>query len=225
MSSRTVLAAVLALAAAAAAAQDAPDYVDPAVLMAQLEQRLLGARRVEVEATLRSRGVIASDLRGRSELRDRNRATLAYAGSFAGKAADLQLAADGRLVQFMNGSQTRQTRVEPEANRALIVGMVRMGLLHNLARLTGLQEPDHASGGVSEWVRLDSFRPTTFAQAGALEGLMALGFDLVVGGATAGNVRLWVDPATGLPKRRALTVRFPQGEMEVVEDYTRFVVE
>lgn len=225
MSPRALLLAALLLAPGAGAAQDDLAEGDPAQMMAKLEQRLLGARRVVVEATLQSRGFIASDLRGSTELLERNRAKVAYTGTFAGKPADLALNADGRLVQLMNGPQTRQARVEAESNRALIVGFARMGLLHNLARLTGLNEPDHAQGGVAEWVRLDSFRPTTFAQSGALEGTMVLGFDLVVAGATSGNVRLWLDPATHLPRRRALTVRFGQSEMEVTEDYTRIEVE
>lgn len=225
MRARAPAVAALLLASAAATAQDALSDGDPAQVMAKLEQRLLVANRVVVEATIQSRGFIASDLRGRTELLDRNRANVAYTGTFAGKPADLALAADGRLVQLMNGPQTRQARIEAESNRAIIVGLARMGLLHNLARLTGLGEPDHAQGGVADWVKLDNFRPTTFAQFGALEGTTVLGYDLVVAGITSGGVRLWLDPATNLPRRRALTVRFGQSEMEVTEDYTRFEVE
>jgi len=196
-----------------------------AALMAQLEARLLTARHIDIEATIESRGFVATNLKGRSELLDRNRATWAYAGAFAGKPADLALLADGRALHLKNGAQTREEPLGNESNRALLIGLLRMGLLHNLARLTGLRGADHAQGGVEQWVKLDSFRPTTFAQSGEFEGMMSFGFDLVVAGANSGSARLWLDPASGLPRRRQQTVRFPQGEMIVIEDYTRFVVE
>jgi hypothetical protein len=198
---------------------------DPAQLMAQLEARVLAAKRVSIEATIESRGLVASSLKGRTELLERNRATLAYAGEFAGKAADLGLAADGRGVDLKNGATGRREPVGREANRALLIGLLRMGQLHNLARLTGLQAPDHAAGGVDQWVTLDSFRPTTFAQGTELEGTLSFGFDIVVGGEVSGSARLWLNTASGLPRRRSVTVHFPQGEMSVVEEYTSFVVD
>ena len=39
------------------------------------------------------------------------------------------------------------------------------------------------------------------------------------------NARLWLDQASGLPRRRQLTVRFGTAEMKVLERYTRFEVE
>ena len=204
----------------AASAQD-----DPATLIAQLEARLLAAKHIAIEATIESRGVVESNLKGRSELLDRNRAIWSYAGTFAGKPADLALASDGRALQMKSGARAGEEPVGRESNRALLIGLLRMGLLHNLARLSGLAGPDHAQGGVEQWAQLDSFRPTTYAVGGDLEGMMSFGFDLVVAGTVSGSERLWLDPATGLPRRRQLTVRFAQGEMVVTEDYTRFVVE
>ena len=219
-SNRALLAVAALALSAAASAQD-----DPAALITQLEVRLLAAQHVAIEATIESHGVIPSNLKGRSELFDRNRATWSYAGDFAGQPAELSLASDGRALDMKSGTRAEQGPVGPESNRALLIGLVRMGLLHNLARLSGLAAPDHAQGGVEQWVRLDSFRPTTYAIGGDLEGMMSFGFDLVVAGNTSGSARLWLDPATGLPRRRQLTVRFPQGDMTVTEDYTRFLVE
>lgn len=198
---------------------------DPARLMAELEARLLAARHVVIEAQVESSGAVSSRLSGRGEWSDRNRATLAWAGEFAGKPADLELHADGRALELRQGEQRRREPLARQDNRALLVGFVRMGLLHNLARLTELKAPDHAQGGVEQWIALDSFRPTTFAQEGELEGLMSFGFDLVVNGEPSAAVRIWVDPASGLPRRRQLTVRFGSAEMKVVERYTRFEVE
>jgi len=214
------LAACLVLAGPAGAAGE-----DPTQLMEQLEARLLSARRVTIEARIESRGVVNSRLSGRSELRDRNRASVAYSGEFAGKAVDVALEADGRALELRQGQERRRDPGPRQCNRAVLIGLTRMGLLHNLARLTGLQAPDHAAGGVEQWVTLDSFRPTTFPQGGELEGLMSFGFDLLVSGVPSAGVRLWLDPASGLPRQRQQTVRFPTGEMTVVETYTRFEVE
>lgn len=198
---------------------------DPVELMAQLESRLASARRVLIEADIESTGAIAVKLKGTTELNDRNRARVAYAGEFAGKPVTLSLTADGRALKIGNGSGQQALPVEAESNRALIVGLARMGVLHNLARAVSLQGPDHAAAGVAQWVQLDSFRPTTYAIGGEMEGLMSFGYDLVVDGETSGSVRLWLDPQTLLPKRRSVVVRFPQGDMTVTEDYREFRLE
>lgn len=221
MSTRQLAAAGLLLASAAAPAQD----LDGPALIAQLEQRLLAAQRVAIEATIEATGVIPARLAGRSELLDRNRARVIYAGSFAGKPADLALQADGRIAHLKSGAQGRAEPLGGEANRAVLLGLTRMGLLHNLARFSALAGVDHAQGGIEQWLWLDAFRPTTFAQGGDLAGTMSFGFDVVVAGNATASARLWIDPATGLPRRRQQTVRFAQGEMTVIENYTRFEVE
>jgi hypothetical protein len=218
---RGLAAACLSLLAAPAQAAGE----DPALMMDQLEARLLAARRVTIEAQIESRGVVESRLDGVSELHERNRTSMAYAGEFAGKPANLALATDGRVLELRQGAERARDASPPQCNRAVLVGFARMGLLHNLARLAGLQGPDHGAGGVEQWITLESFRPTTFAQSGELEGLMSFGFDLVVYGVPSASARIWMDPASGLPRRREQTVRFAAGEMRVVETYTRFEVE
>lgn len=216
-----VVAALLAYAPAPAAQLGE----DPAQLFAQLEARLLAARHVVVEGEIRATGAVESELRGRAELHDRNRIDLSYGGRFAGQPRALALQGDGRVLTLKNGEADRHEEVDDESNRAVLIGLMRMGLMHNLARLSALQGPDHAGGGVDRWVTLDNFRPTTMAMGGELDGTVSFGFDVVVDGQTAGSARVWLDPATGLPRRRQMTVRFARGDMEVVEDYGRFVLE
>jgi hypothetical protein len=198
---------------------------DGAELMAQLQARLLGARRVEIESDIQSRGVVFSQLRGSARIAERNQLNLSYNGQFGPKPAVLTLAADGRSLELRNGANSRVEPVPGEANRALLIGLLRMGQLHNLARLSGLQGPDHGDGAVDRWVTLDNFRPTTYILGGELEGTLSFGFDVLVDGTPAGSARLWLDPASGLPRRREQTVNFAAGDMTVVENYTRFAVE
>ena len=121
-------------------------------------------------------------------------------------------------------AQAKSSHTGAESNRALLLGLTRMGLLHNLARATQLSAPDHADGGVTPWITLDSFRPTTFAQDGEREGMPSLGFDLLVNDQVSASIQLWLD-ADGLPRRREQTVKFGVTEMKVVETYTRVLVE
>lgn len=191
----------------------------------RLEARLLGARRVHIEAKVQASGALQASFEGVTDLQDRNRARFSYTGSLAGKPAVVSLESNGRTLDLRNGAQSRNEPTGAESNRALLLGFTRMGLLHNLARCVQLAGPDHAGGGVTPWITLDSFRPTTFAQDGELFGAPSLGFDLLVSEKPAATVQLWLDPATGLPRRREQVVRFPQGEMKVVETYTQIVVE
>lgn len=198
---------------------------DGAELMAQLQTRLLSAKRVVIESDIQSRGVLFSQLKGVARIDERNQLQLDYNGQFGAKPATLLLAANGRSQELRNGAGYRREPVPHEANRAVLIGFLRMGLLHNLARLSGLQPPDHGAGGVERWVTLDNFRPTTYILGGDLEGTLSFGFDVMVDGVLAASARLWLDPATGLPRRREQTVNFARGEMTVVENYVRFEVE
>jgi hypothetical protein len=213
------------LACAAARGQEAPAPEDPELLLRKLEARLLAARHVVIEAHVEAEGLVAARLAGRSELQERNCASVAYQGEYGGKSATLALRSDGRALELRSNEQSHREALGRESNRALLVGFVRMGLMHNLARLSSALAPEHGSGGIEDWIALDAFRPTTYAQGGDLQGAMSFGYDLLVAGEVVGNVRLWLDPASGLPRRRQITIVSPQGETRVVEDYTRIVAE
>ena len=90
---------------------------------------------------------------------------------------------------------------------AVVVGMARMGVLHNVATLVSSGAPEHADGTVREWLEPHDFR--------AVKGGVA--YRLRVGGQDTSEVRLTL--AKGLPERRTMTVHFPSGDMRVTEDY------
>lgn len=194
-------------------------------VLERLEARLLQARVVRVEASLRATGAVQATLEGFTELRGRNHAQARYEGRFAGAAALLTLAADGRQLQLGNAGRSRTLPVGADSNRALLLGLTRMGLWHNLTRAVALEAPDHDVGGFGDWSVADNFRPVTFAQVGELAGLATLGFDLQLDGRPTASVQLWLEPASGLPRRREQTLQLPAGEVRVVETYTRFAVE
>lgn len=93
-----------------------------------------------------------------------------------------------------------------------------MGVLHNLAMLVGGAPPDHAAGGVEDWVQtVDHRRPVPSGPPPGPDG-EAVTFGLVVGGEPSGTATLWLDDR-GVPVRREQTVEFPEGVMRVVERY------
>ena len=96
------------------------------------------------------------------------------------------------------------------------MGFTRMGILHNLAMLSAGAPPDRADGGVEDWVTLHDL--SAMVPEGPGDVAVAVGFSITVGGAPAGTASLELDGG-GLPVLRWQTVRFPDGEMRVLERY------
>lgn len=183
---------------------------------AALEARLDAAQSVEIEFGITAEGVVAAELDGRLRLEAGRALTLTANGVFAGESIDVAADADSMYLWLDNGGLDTLRTERPDAlDEAVLVGLTRMGLLHNLARLTTGRRPDHAEqGGVREWVTVDEF-------AEAQDGIA---FALTVAGQPAGTAVLTLD-AAGLPARREQRVAFPEGEMRVIEHYRSVAVE
>lgn len=184
---------------------------EPPARYASVEQRLLDAESVSLAFHVTSEGAFAADLEGTLHT-SADRTELIATGTFGGGPVDVGLQADGTGYRF--GSATAPTNAPRPAalEEALLVGLMRMGVLHNLAMLTAGQGADHAEGGVREWVVVDGF-----ADAATGDGVR---FDITVAGIPSGSATLLLDER-GLPRERTQVVQFPSGEMRVVERYTR----
>jgi hypothetical protein len=213
-----LIALALAFALPAARAQDE----DPVARFNQLEARLLGARSVLVEGDLHAGAPLDADLHGRTLVASGNRLVATWSGALHGKAIDLRVQSDGRVLSVRNGADETREPAAPESNRAELTGLLRMGLLHNLLRAAGLQGPDHAGGASDHWVRLEYFH---LVHVLAQPGTAVLSFDVLAEGRPATTARLWLDAASGLPSRREDSVPSEGGAASVVENYARFVVE
>lgn len=193
---------------------------------ASLEAQLLEARTVRVNSTISASGALAVNLNGRSEISVGGQAALVHTGTFAGRGMTLELRSDGRQITLARDDETVQVASGRESNRALLIGLMRMGLLHNLAQLSSLKGPDHAEGGVSEWVTVRNLRYLSAKNAEKYgPSPVALAFNVNVGGAPAATAVLWLDEDTRLPLKREQTVKFPGGSMTVIETYSGFVIE
>lgn len=205
-----------------------PTFAAPtaAQRFAALETRLLTAGKVRIDSAIHASGAVAVDLRGRSEIAAGGIATLVHSGTFAGRGMTLELRSDGRRLTLARDDETVQSDSGPESNRALLIGLSRMGLLHNLAQLSSLKGPDHADGGVGEWVTVHNLRYRSARKALASgPSPLALAFDIRVAGKRTATAVLWLDEDTQLPLKREQTVNFPGGPMTVVETYSGFVME
>jgi len=194
------------------------DALAPDAILALIERRLSEDPVVVCDFEVESEGAIVSDFTGTLRF-ERDRTLLVATGTFAGNAVDLRLeAADGRMTGHTGGGVLDAE--EPVALReGLALGLVRMGLLHNLAVLSGGGLPDGTDGGARDWIvahdvsrRIDHGPGT--GRRNALE------FELEVAGQRRADVTLFLDLLTATPVERHQTVRFDTGTMSVVERYS-----
>ncbi len=200
-------------------------------LFAGIEKTLLQADSVRVEFTISSEGAIASSVQGSLLLVPRaNQVRLDLSGTFAAASVDLSLVSDGKRMR--GGPKTKSFRADkryfesetPTAlGEAIVIGLTRMGLLHNIAMLTGGVPPDHSDRAVTEWIACSKFLLDETARDG--DGDRApLTFDIAVSGKHVAEGKLWIDAETGLPVRREQTVHFGSSTMRAVESYTVFEI-
>ena len=203
------------MAVAVSCATPAPEAPD--IAFNALEGRLLDAQVVRFAFRVTAEGAVSADIGGTLELGTGDAILLEGNGVFAGDSVDLLLKSDGGQVEFGNGAGRKTAVPPPELREAVLIGLTRMGILHNLARLMANELPDHADGGVTDWVVADSFAVDPGRDA-------AVSFDLFVAGRPSGSATLEISPA-GLPLERHQTVNFPSGVMRVVETYSDVTVE
>lgn len=164
----------------------------------QLEQRLAKMDKFDVRFHIESSGPIPSVVKGEVHMKGEDVHIQTY-GKLKGesKAARLPAEEDGTLPA---GSRS-----------AVLVGMTRMGLLHNLVRMLMMNEGiDMKPGSDPNWVKVDNI---TYDLADR-----HFHFDIIVEGQNAGWADLWLTP-DGKPQHRKEVVHFPDGDLNVEERY------
>jgi hypothetical protein len=218
----------LAVAACLAAAMTIPGLTTAAAAdleamdaFAALEDRLLRAGTVEMSFDIRATGALDAALAGTAVVSASGEVVLTGEGTFAGAAADIGLRSVEGSMRGGNGGQTFVSPAPPALQEALLLGVTRMGLLHNLAVLSAGSPPDKTDGTLREWVTVEDIVLEDATPIGGVP-TRAFSFTVVVGGQPSALARLWVDADTGMPIRRTQTVSFPEGEMRVLEQYPTF---
>jgi len=191
--------------------------VDAGAQLAALEARLLAAAELDVRAELVAEGAFTAKLRSSLALRG-DTAALRARGRFGDELVEAAVMVDGREQLALTNRGPRTDPAPPDARGALVIGLVRMGVLHNVARIVGGQGFDHAEGGAAQWVVATD---VAVGPERTIEGRAArsLAFGIAVNGQPSGRATLWLHPDTGLPWLREQVVAFPGGEMRVTERY------
>ena len=195
----------------------APVVHDPVAEFAALEERLIHAETVRFNFHAISTGAFEADLRGALEIGPGDRFHLTASGHFGQRPMDLLITAEGDEFAFGHRADPVTAARPPHLREAVLIGLTRMGILHNLAILTVPRAPDRAEGGVRDWVTVGSLTL-------GLSEPDVLAFDITVAGRQAGSALLELD-TRGRPVSRRQVVQFPGGEMQVVERYTEFSIE
>jgi len=192
--------------------------------LTDLERRLQAATRIEIAFVIESEGAVTSQLEGKLAWQRDGALSWTATGSFVGEPQQLELRGDAQTLETLVAGESRWTGPRPPALiEAVVIGLTRQGLLHNLAMLSAGRPPDHADGGVAEWVEVVELQlgpPEVFGEGQA----RPLEFAITVSDQPVGHATLWLDDR-GLPIERRQVVNFPEGQMRVTERYTGFVIE
>lgn len=208
---------------AASAAEQAAGG-DAEAMYLKLEKRLLEAASVRLTYDITAEGALEAHLRGKLTLQEGDRLELDGSGPFGGSPLEVSLVSNGEDLRGGTRPRSFDISAPPALREAVVLGLTRMGLLHNLARLTAGSPPDRANGGVEEWVLVENVRR---GEPQEVDGTASvpLSFDVVVSGVPSASATLWLSKDTGLPVKRTQTVRFGSDEMRVVERYGSFEAE
>jgi len=210
------VALLLCAACGPGATADAPAPAEqgPGAVLAALEERLLAAESVRLAFTVTAEGAVDADIQGEMVVAG-DEAGLFANGVLDGQPVNLLLRAGGGQAEYGNMPASASGPAPPFLGEAMLVGLTRMGVLHNLARLSTGLLPDHAEGGVRDWATLGA------VVAGDTPGTVA--FTTIVDGALAGAATLQLD-GDGLLVTREQTVPFADGEVRVVETYSQMSI-
>ncbi len=188
---------------------------DPETFFADLEARWLQDPESRIDFRITAEGTFTAALEGELFLGEGNEVALRSEGTFGSDSVSLSLeVAEGQMIGG-NNERRFEEPVPAGLREALVIGLTRMGLVHNLARLVSGAPPDQADGTVWAWVQGRAFDWVAQESAGGRRGVS---FQVWVEEQAAADAVLWLD-AGGWPVAREQTVRFPSGEMRVHEAY------
>jgi hypothetical protein len=198
--------------------------VPQASTLEALEQRLAHAGTFQIRARLATSGRIESHFDGTVAAGAGRRMRFAFQGAFGGKDVDALFVCDGTRMRGGPRGQAFDMDAAPGLREGEAVGFVRMGMTHNVVRLATGRTPDYIDGSAREHLEV--------VGAARSEGEPVRGipterwtWGLLVDHKPAADETLWLDARTGLPVRRRVVVHFPEGDMEVGEEYDVFAID
>jgi len=192
-------------------------------LFTALEKRLQEATNVTIGAVITASGAVNARVAGETQLVTGKQLRFGFRGKFMGEPWTAELFSNKTDTRWRTETGFFESERGPELEQSILLGFTRMGLLHNVATIGSGNPPEHADGGVAEWVKAVNFTEVADEDLKG-QATLRFGFEILVDGEDSGTVTLWLDAETGMPARREQTVRFPDGEMKVVEIYRDIVL-
>jgi outer membrane lipoprotein-sorting protein len=198
--------------------------VAPPTALDALEQRLATARSFRFHARLATSGRIESHFDGTVVAGADRRMRFALQGAFGGKDVAALFMCDGTRMRGGPPGHSFDMDAAPGLRDGIVVDFVRRGLTHDVARLASGETPDSIDGSARR--HLEVVGPAHTAgepvRGATTEQWTWL---LYVDHKKAADETLWLDARSGLPLRRRVVVHFPEGDMDVGEEYDDFVVD
>lgn len=208
------------LVGCAAGPRPVPSEATPAERLTLCETATLGAKAVasfEIDA----QGVHQARFTGTLELTGSNALQLGAEGKFDREDVRVDLES---MRGDINRSVTRGASVNshhlapaPALGEAVVVGLVRMGLLHNLVRLALDADVSNAEGGLREELKVDNVRAVGVEEVDG-EKCHRVDYSLQVG-PVKGDATLCIADATALPLQRRLVAHFAEGDLTATEHF------
>ncbi len=185
-----------------------------------IEQKVLSADSFRLVFEIVSQGQMESKVEGELRLATGGRVRLEAKGSIAGEDMSVLLISDGDRLYLRSPAGSQITETPKEIREALVKGLVRMALLHNLAQLARGRTPERAEGGIEEWVAASEF---SLDEQTSLHGVSAipLHFDITIGGRDVAEATLWISAAKK-PIQRRQTIYHQIGATTIKETYSVF---
>ncbi|PZR06707.1 MAG: hypothetical protein DI536_29795 [Archangium gephyra] len=214
----------LVFAGCAAGPRPVPSSATPAERLAAAETALLNAKGYTSTFDIESTGENAATMTGTLELLDGNALRISSDGAYKNEAVHVEL--DSRESDSPHRASSRGPNVSshrdppaPKLREAVALGLVRMGLLHNLVTLAMDRPLDKSEGGFDGWVKAVDVKAGSSVNASEVP-CTNVDFGIQVSGQRMGEGTLCIADATGLPVLRTGVVHFPAGDMTVTEKFT-----
>jgi hypothetical protein len=185
---------------------------DPVAIFEDLEARLAAADRVEIEADIHAEGALTADVHGSIHVERERVSWIKVKGWFVGQPVHAKWSSLTPVSGYAFDVQP------PEWAEGILIGAMRMGALHNWAKVMDGKDPETGHGDVRTWVTVEDVE---WAKGGWKT--RTLTWAIAVDGVRSAEAELELDER-GLPLHRRVVVHFPQGDMRVSERYTRFEV-
>lgn len=201
-------------------------YDDPEEFFTLLEERLLNEEYLFTGASVLADSAMEATLAAKLWTAPNGQARLTAEGvmtGFVDENATIRFVSDGtNMAGGRSATVGFESGTPRELNKALILGLTRMGIMHNLFQLFTGSPPEFADGGLEDVLEVHSFE--------WLEPIVVrrwltrpMRFTVRVNGEDSGEATLFIVRDTGLPNKRVQTVDFAQGQMVVTELYPRWI--